>query len=118
MREDVCLKDSVRMTLILASNKASDSMTAKLKRLLDWNGKDMDTTVLNLYYWQNNALNNLVFCVCLRTKFKVLKKDRKGVVIVSRSSNPDDIIHLVKSSVENLISTYPAEVHIVEHNIL
>ena len=81
---------------------------------LDWNGKDMDTTVLYLYYWQNNVLNNLIFCGCLRTKFK----DRKGVAIVSKSCNQDDIIHLVKSSVENLISTYSAEVHIVEHNIL
>ena len=33
---------------------------------------------------------------------------------MSKSCHPDDIISLVKSSVDNLISTHPAEVHTVE----
>ena len=102
------------------TNNASESINAKLKRLLDWKEKDIDTIVLYLYYLQNNDLNDLMsgFCdigdLCLRNKFKDLKKDPKEIEIVSKNCHPDDVISLVKSSVENLISIHPPSVHKVE----
>ena len=71
------------------TNNASESIIAKLKRLLDRKEKDIDTSVLYPCYWQNNDLNNLMsgFCdLCLSTEFKDLKKDPNGIESVPKTA--------------------------------
>lgn len=86
------------------TNNASESLNAKLKRLLDWKEKGVDTAILYLYYWQGNDLHDIMSGFCnvgdfsLRKKFKNFEKNPEDVDITPKSCHPDEILELVKGS--------------------
>ena len=46
------------------TNNASEALNSKLKRLLEWKEKTGDMAILYLYYWQINAVQDLMSGFC------------------------------------------------------
>ena len=80
------------------TSNASEALNSKLKRLLEWKEKTRDMSILLLYYWQINAVQDIMsgFCnsgdLMLRKRYKQLEKNGEDVELDRKHYTPEETL--------------------------
>jgi hypothetical protein len=84
------------------TNNGAESINAKLKRLVDFKEREIDSIVLFLNYLQGNDVSEILRAFCgeseltLLDRFKFAKKDPETVILPKNVCHPDNLIQLIK----------------------
>ena len=90
------------------TNNGAENINAKLKRLVDYREREIDSIVLYLNYLQRNDLSELLRAFCgesewsLLERFKFAKNDPDTVELPQNICHPDKFIEIIKGSISTL----------------
>ena len=92
------------------TNNAAESINAKLKRLVEYRERQIDSIVLYLNYLQGNVVLELLKAFCgesewsLLSRFSFAKQDPDSVEFPQNVCHPDNLIDLIKGKISTVIS--------------
>ena len=92
------------------TNNAAESINAKLKRLVEYRERQIDSIVLYLNYLQGNDVLELLRAFCGESKWGLLgrfsfaKRDPDTIEFPKNICHPDSMIHLIKGKISAIIT--------------
>ena len=92
------------------TNNAAESVNAKLKRLVEYKERQIDSIVLYLNYLQGNDVLELLKAFCgesewgLLGRFSFAKQDPDTVQFPQSVCHPDEMIDLIKGKINSVLS--------------
>ena len=92
------------------TNNAAESINAKLKRLVEYRERQIDSIVLYLNYLQGNDVLELLRAFCgesewgLLGRFSFAKRDPDTIEFPKNICHPDSMIHLIKGKISAIIT--------------